>query len=76
MEHPSWVASGLKRVGVYYEGVVENAKEVLERHNRLTITTYGTRTSSKPASVKRETENNKENEFSEREETVVSPTVY
>ena len=76
MEHPSLVASGLKRVGVYYEGVVENAKEVLERHNRLTITTYGTRTSSKPASVKRETENNKENEFSEREETVVSPTVY
>ena len=65
-----------ERVGVYYEGVVENAKEVLERHNRLTITTYGTRTSSKPASVKRETENNKENEFSEREETVVSPTVY
>lgn len=76
MEHPSWVASGLKRVGVYYEGVVENAKEVLERHNRLTITTYGTRTSSKPASVKRETESNKENEFSEQEETVVSPTVY
>jgi len=76
MEHPSWVASGLKRVGVYYEGVVENAKEVLERHNRLTITTYGTRTSSKPASVKRETENNKENEFSEQEETVVSPSVY
>lgn len=76
MEHPSWVASGLKRVGVYYEGVVENAKEVLERHNCLTITTYGTRTSSKPASVKRETESNKENEFSEQEETVVSPTVY
>ena len=76
MEHPSWVASGLKRVGVYYEGVVENAKEVLERHNRLTITTYGTRTSSKPASVKRETESNKENEFSEQEKTVVSPTVY
>ena len=66
----------MKRVGVYYEGVVENAKEVLERHNRLTITTYGTRTSSKPASVKRETENNKENEFSEQEETVVSPSVY
>ena len=48
MEHPSWVASGLKKVGVYYEGVVENAKEVLERHNWQTITTYGTRTSSKP----------------------------
>ena len=54
MEHPSWVASGLKRVGVYYEGVVENAEEVLEKHNRLTITTYGTRTSTKSASVKRE----------------------
>ena len=76
MEHPSWVASGLKRVGVYYEVVVKNAKKVLERHKRLTITTYGTRTSSNPASVKREKESNKENEFSEQEETVVSPTVY
>ena len=76
MEHPSWVASGLKRVGVYYEGVVENAKEVLERRNRLTITTYGTRTSSKPASVKRETESNKENEFQSKRKLWVSPTVY
>ena len=44
----------MKRVGVYYEEMVENAEEVLEKHNRLTITTYGTRTSTKSASVKRE----------------------
>ena len=71
MEHPSCVASGLKRVGVYYEGVVENAEELLEK--RLTITTYGTGTSIKPASVKREREGNKENEVSE---TMVSPIVF
>ena len=58
----------MKRVGVYYEGVVENAKKVLERHNLLTITTYRTRTSFKPASVKRQR--------AEQKETVVSPTVY
>ena len=76
MEHPSWVASGLKRVGVYYEGVVENAEEVLEKHNRLTITTYGTRTSTKSASVKREREGNKENEVSDQEKTMVSPLFF
>ena len=75
MEHPSWVASGLKRVGVYYEGVVENAEEVLEKHNCLTITTYGTRTSTKSASVKREREGNKEKEVSDQEKTMVSPIV-
>ena len=32
---------------------MENAEEGLEKHNRLTITTYGTRTST---SVKRERE--------------------
>ena len=52
----------MKRVGVYYEGVVESAEEVLEKHNRLTITTNGPG-HLKSASVKR------------REKTVVSPIV-
>ena len=57
------------------EGVLENAEEVLEKHNCLTITTYGTRTSTKLASVKRERECNKENEVSDQYKTMVSPIV-
>ena len=54
---------------------MENAEEVLEKHNRLTITTYGTRTSTKSVSIKREREGNKENEVSDQEKTMVSPIV-
>lgn len=74
MEQPPWVSTGLKQVGVYYEGIVDDVDEVLERHSRHTVTTYGTRTSSKPASVKREVESssNQENEAPHAEKKVVS----
>ena len=35
--------------GLYYEGFVDNLDETLEAHRRCTVTTYGTRTSKKPA---------------------------
>ena len=43
---PPW-AKGLKRSGMYYEGIVEDLDETLEAHRRITMTTYGTRTSKK-----------------------------
>ena len=56
---PPW-AKGLKRSGMYYEGIVEDLDEVLEAHRRITMTTYGTRTSK----IKQIAfiESNKENE--------------
>ena len=46
-EKPSW-AKGLKRRGLYYEGLVDSGdlESILEGHKRSTITSYGTRTSS------------------------------
>ena len=41
----SWM-SGLKRKGLYYEGVVADLDNLLERRKRVTITTWGTRRSS------------------------------
>ena len=38
---------GLECCGVYYEGWVEDEEEVLAIHGRATVTTYGTRRSSK-----------------------------
>ena len=55
---PSW-AKGLKRSGMYYEGIVENLDDVLEAHRRITMTTYGTRTSKKQGTF---TEVSKENQ--------------
>ena len=49
----AWSA-GLERRGVYYEGVVDGQviDEVLELHKRDTVSTFGTRTSTKGASRK------------------------
>ncbi len=44
MEHPSW-SSGLERVGVYYQGVVDKLEDVLDGHRVQTVTCYVTRTS-------------------------------
>ena len=52
---PPW-AKGLKSSGLYYEGIVD---DVLEAHRRVTMTTYGTQTSKKQATL---IESNKENE--------------
>ena len=60
MEAPPW-AVGLHRCGLYYEGVVDDLEKTLELHKKVTVTTYGTRTSrcSKPVPTK---ELNKENQ--------------
>ena len=44
MEKPTW-AEDLKPVGVYYEGVVDDATAVVERLTAETVTTFGTRRS-------------------------------
>ena len=41
---PSW-SKGLKRSGLYYEGIVDDCHQVLELHRRSTMSTFGTRTS-------------------------------
>ena len=46
MERPKW-AEGLEAKGVYFEGMVSNADQRVERHNLETVTSYGTRTSRK-----------------------------
>ena len=45
---PLW-ARQLKRRGLYFEGLVDSddLETILERHRRDTVTSYGTRTSSK-----------------------------
>ena len=59
MEAPPW-AVGLHRCGLYYEGVVDDLEKTLELHKKVTVTTYGTRTSrcSKPLSTKELNEEN------------------
>ena len=37
---PVW-AEGLKKVGTYYEGYVEDLERTLELHRRDTVTTWG-----------------------------------
>ena len=47
-EKPSW-AKQLKTRGLYYEGLVDgdDIEPLLEAHRRSTVTSYGTRTSSR-----------------------------
>ena len=44
MEKPAW-AEDLKPVGMYYEGLVDDATAVVERLTAETVTTFGTRQS-------------------------------
>jgi len=44
MEKPTW-AEHLQPVGVYYEGIVDDASAVVERLTAETVTTFGTRRS-------------------------------
>ena len=44
MKKPTW-AEDLKPVGVYYEGLVDDATAVVERLTAETVTTFGTRRS-------------------------------
>ncbi len=53
MEKPEW-AEELHGVGTYYEGFVDNLDGVLEKHNILTLTSYGTQTSHVRKSLKGE----------------------
>ena len=41
---PVW-ATGLRKNGSYYEGIVTNLEETLLHHKQATITTFGTRRS-------------------------------
>ena len=67
MEKPSW-AEHLQPVGVYYEGVVDDATTVVERLTAETVTTFGTRRSrqQQPSEACKEniSINNKDNEVS------------
>ena len=54
---PGW-SEGLQKRGTYYEGYVDDLDSVLEAHRRDTITSWGTRRSSKAHSCRTE---NKEN---------------
>ena len=44
MEKPTW-AEHLKPVGVYYEGLVDDATAAVEKLTAETVTTFGTRRS-------------------------------
>ena len=46
MGTPSW-AVGLDVRGLYYEGIVDDANTLLEKHKISTVTTYGIRRSRK-----------------------------
>ena len=46
MEKPSW-AEHLQPIGVYYEGIVDDANAVVERLTTETASTFGTRRSRK-----------------------------
>ena len=52
-EKPSW-AKILKRRGLYYEGLIDSddLDGILENHKKSTITSYGTRSSSKVTATK------------------------
>ena len=64
--HALWILisitwfKGLTKVGLYYEGFVDNLEEVLEGHRRCTMTSYGTRNSKKSNEL--QIEGNKEND--------------
>ena len=47
---PVW-AEGLKKVGTYYEGYVEDLEGTLELHRRDTVTTWGIRRSQSKQSA-------------------------
>ena len=47
MENEIW-KGGLKQNGLYYDGVVSSADDRLEIYKRMTVTSWGTRTSSNP----------------------------
>ena len=50
-------SKGLQQRGVFFEGWVENLDQVLESHRKATVTSYGTRHSSKTSAC-----NDKEND--------------
>ena len=60
VEASPW-ALGLHKSGLYYEGIIDDLHETLELHKKVTVTTFGTRTSRclKPVSTN---ELNKENQ--------------
>jgi len=53
MEKPTW-AEYLQPVGVYYEGIVDDASAVVERLTAETVTTFGTRRSRQLQSMSSE----------------------
>ena len=55
-------SKGLQRRGVFFEGWVEDLDQVLESYRKATVTSYGTRRSSKAAAC-----SNKENDESQND---------
>ena len=43
-KQPAW-AEGLQKCGTYFDGYVDNPEEILELHQRDTVTTWGIRRS-------------------------------
>ena len=55
---------GLQQKGIYYEGIIDGSRldSVLELHRRSTVSTFGTRRSSRvSATVQAEKQTNNEN---------------
>ena len=50
---PAW-AQGLKKNGLYYEGLVDDHENAIELHCKRTMTTYGTRTSYRTSNEDKE----------------------
>ena len=61
-------SEGLAKVGLYYEGYVDDLEEILESHRLCTQTSYGTRHSKK--STCEAGNSNKENEDNSTETKV------
>ena len=51
MERPAWALSSLRNVGVYYEGVVDDAESLIQHCKLESVTTFGVRTSRRTKSA-------------------------
>lgn len=59
--YPTW-ADGLRKSGLYYDGFVDDIESVLEQHCKDTVTSYGTRNSSRAEQDKENVNTSLDNE--------------
>ena len=71
---PSW-SKGLKRSGLYYEGIVDDCDQVLELHRRSTMSIFGTRTSYRAQSKSVSEEDTQDKEDKENKDKVIVATL-